>query len=81
MSIKAAYEAITALRQSLNLEKGIDIAESLNKLYNFLGHQLTLANLNDDVEILEIVVTTLEDMKETWKKAFDQEDKPNRGDN
>jgi flagellar secretion chaperone FliS len=71
-SIQKAFDAISELRKSLNMEKGGEVAEGLNKLYAFLGHQLTLANLNNDTEILDSVITVLTDLRSTWAQAFDK---------
>ena len=72
-AIQKAYDAIAELRKSLDMDQGKEIAESLNKLYAFLGHQLTLANLNNDTNILDTVITVLGDMRQTWVTAFDRE--------
>jgi flagellar protein FliS len=71
-SIQKAFDAISELRKSLNLEKGGEVAEGLNKLYAFLGHQLTLANLNNDKEIMDSVITVLTDLRGTWAQAFEK---------
>jgi len=73
IAIQKAYDAIGELRKSLDMEKGKEVAESLNKLYTFLGHQLTLANLNNDTEVLDSVITVLTDMRETWVMVFEKE--------
>lgn len=73
IAIQKAYDAIGELRKSLNMERGKEVAESLNKLYAFLGHQLTLANLNNDTEVLDSVITVLNDMRNTWVTAFEKE--------
>jgi flagellar protein FliS len=75
IAIQKAYDAIAELRKSLDLERGKEVAESLNKLYAFLGHQLTLANLNNDTEMLDSVITVLTDMRQTWVMAFEKEAK------
>jgi len=72
-AIQRAYDAIAELRKSLDMDRGKDIAESLNRLYAFLGHQLTLANLNNDTEVLDSVITVLSDMRQTWVLAFDKD--------
>ena len=72
-AIQKAYDAIAELRKSLDMDQGKEVAESLNKLYAFLGHQLTLANLNNDTGILDSVITVLSDMRQTWVTAFDRE--------
>ncbi len=73
IAIQKAYDAIAELRKSLDMDRGREVAESLNKLYAFLGHQLTLANLNNDTEVLDSVITVLADMRGTWIKAFEKE--------
>ncbi len=72
-AIQRAYDAIAELRKSLNMEKGGEVADGLNKLYAFLGHQLTIANLNDDTEVIDSVITTLTDLRGTWAEAFKRE--------
>ncbi|MCX6639283.1 MAG: flagellar export chaperone FliS [bacterium] len=72
-AIQKAYDAISELRKSLNMQQGKDVAQSLNKLYAFLGHQLTLANLNNDTEVLDSVITVLSDLRTTWVQVFEKE--------
>lgn len=74
VAIQKAYDAIAELRKSLNMDLGGEVAESLNKLYAFLGHQLTLANLNNDAEVLDSVITVLTDLRTTWVETFDKEE-------
>jgi len=73
VAIQKAYDAIAELRKSLNMQKGQEVAQSLNKLYAFLGHQLTLANLNNDTEVLDSVITVLSDLRMTWMEIFEKE--------
>lgn len=73
IAIQKAYDAIAELRKSLNFERGKEVAQSLNKLYTFLGHQLTLANLNNDTEVLNSVIMVLTDMRNTWVEVFERE--------
>lgn len=75
VAVQKAYDAIAELRKSLDMERGKEIAASLNKLYAFLGHQLTLANLNNDTDMLDSVITVLTDMRQTWVLAFEKEAK------
>lgn len=72
-AIQKAYDAIAELRKCLDLDRGKEVAESLNKLYAFLGHQLTLANLNNDTEVLNSVIMVLTDMRSTWVEVFEKE--------
>jgi len=72
-SIQKAYEAISELRKSLDRERGQEIAKSLNKLYSFLCRQLTVANLRNDIEVLDTVITVLTDLRATWVQVFEKE--------
>jgi len=73
-AIQKAYDAIAELRKSLNMEAGGEVAKGLNKLYAFLGHQLTIANLNDDTEVMDSVITVLTDLRGTWAQALEKEE-------
>ncbi|MFH1861459.1 MAG: flagellar export chaperone FliS [bacterium] len=72
-AIQKAYDTISELHRSLDLEKGQDVARNLSKLYEFLGRQLTIANLNNDAEVLRSVVTVLNDLRSTWVQVFEKE--------
>ena len=76
VAIQKAYDAIAELRKSLDMQRGQEVAQSLNKLYAFLGHQLTLANLNNDTEVLDSVITVLSDLRTTWVEIFEKETEP-----
>lgn len=54
------------LRPSLNLEAGGEIAANLDALYEYMGRQLLLGNLRNDVAPLNEVARLLGDIKEAW---------------
>lgn len=57
---------IGGLRGSLNLEEGGVIAENLDNLYEYMGRQLALANVRNDTDLLDEVVSLLGEIKAGW---------------
>ncbi len=78
MAIDRAIRAVGELRTSLDMEKGQEIAGSLDRLYDFMLHRIGEANMADDAEGLDVVLRILEDLKSTWeqvvKKTADSDD-------
>jgi len=62
-----AKSIIAELLASLNMEKGGDIAENLQKLYTYMFNELIEANLNKDTARIENVVALLKDLRDGWK--------------
>ena len=54
------------LQSCLDADKGGDIAENLNKLYDYMQIKLTEANLNNDVSKMEEVLNLLLTVREGW---------------
>lgn len=67
---KSISKAITiidsGLRASLDVKAGGEIAANLDALYEYMGHRLLVANLNNQAEILEEVHRLLADLKSAW---------------
>ena len=57
---------IGGLRSSLNKEAGGEMAENLDRLYDYMERQLLQANLNNDVNILDEVSSLLKEIKTGW---------------
>ena len=62
-----AQETIDALIDGLNLE--YDIAEPLLRLYDFINHELMLANVGKDDTRAASAESLLRDLRETWATA------------
>ncbi len=62
--------AIGELRKSLDMERGREISQSLDQLYDFMMRRITEANMNNDPEHLDVVIRILEDLRETWAQVI-----------
>lgn len=63
---KAILIIDSGLRASLDKKVGGDIAEGLDALYEYMGARLLLANLKNQVDILEEVQRLLSDLRGAW---------------
>lgn len=67
---KSISHAIKIINNGLNLsldkEVGGDLALNLSALYEYMGNRLVVANLNNDMEILDEVSRLLSDLKSAW---------------
>lgn len=57
---------VDGLRASLDKERGGDIAENLDNLYDYMQRRLFEANLNNDVTILSEVADLIKEIKSAW---------------
>jgi flagellar protein FliS len=65
-SISLAISIIEGLRSSLDREKGGQIAENLDRLYDYMTRRLLEANLKNDRAMLDEVRNLLHEIKEGW---------------
>lgn len=56
------------LKAGLDNEKGGEIAENLSSLYDYMIRRLMLANLRNDVAIIEEVEGLLTNIADAWKQ-------------
>lgn len=61
-----AIDIIGGLRQALDVEKGGEIAENLDRLYEYMTTRLMEANLKNDQAIVEEVADLLREVKSGW---------------
>lgn len=66
VNIIKTEKIVNELRNSLNFEKGGEIAVNLDKLYDFMFTYLIEANSNDDEKKLMHVIKMLEMLRESW---------------
>lgn len=71
-NIVKTQDIIMELSTTLNFEAGGEIAENLERLYDYMYRRLTEANVKKAVEPLEEVIQMLTDLYETWAQVVQQ---------
>ncbi len=66
-SLSKAISIIDGLRSSLDMKKGGDIAKNLESLYEYMQRQLLTANLENNIENIEEVVSLLNEIRSGWQ--------------
>lgn len=72
MLSKAMLIIESGLRLSLDKKAGGELAESLDTLYIYMGHRLTIANIRNQPEIVEEIIKLLIDLKSAWEAIENQ---------
>jgi len=63
-------DIIDELNISLDLEKGQDVAKNLKSLYAFINRYLSEANIENNVEKIERIITILESLKNAFEEIL-----------
>ncbi len=74
-AIDSSLAIIHELNMSLNFDHNEKLAQNLSNIYSFLTRQLTLANINNDAEVLKPLVDILLKLKLGWQEAIHNEKK------
>lgn len=61
-----AISIIDGLRVSLDKSVGGELVENLDALYDYMSQQLVLANMNNDIELLNEVAGLMREIKVGW---------------
>lgn len=72
--ISWALSIISGLRVSLDFEKGGEISQNLDDLYEYMELRLLEANVQNKVEYLDEVTKLLKEIKSGWDGIEDQVD-------
>ncbi|MBF0214087.1 MAG: flagellar export chaperone FliS [Magnetococcales bacterium] len=72
MSLRRGIAIIAELQNTLNFEKGGDLAIQLFDLYGYMLDRLTQANLRKDAEYIREVIRHLNTLLEGWREAVRQ---------
>ena len=75
--INKAHDIINELSLALDMKKGGEIAQKLESLYQFILHQLTLANIKSDRKALESILNVLTPLLEAWTKLLTKSNNSN----
>ena len=65
-ALNKAVNVVTALADSLDMEKGGEISHNLSKLYEFINLRLLNANLNNDPVMLDEATRVLSELRAAW---------------
>lgn len=66
--INKTIDIVAELRNSLDIERGGEIAENLHRLYSFMETTLTEAHINGEIQGLDTTSRLLNDLLITWKE-------------
>lgn len=67
MALSKAIDIITnGLKTGLDREKGGELAENLSALYDYMTQRLMIANLHNDVKVIEEVEMLLQNIADAW---------------
>lgn len=65
-----AQEIISELRSALNMNAG-EVAQNLDRCYEYCHHLLVAANVKKEVEPIDECVRHMTDLRDTWQELFD----------
>lgn len=71
--ISRAVAIITELSNSLDFEKGGEIAENLDGLYWYMVRELTNPNAEDEFKAMEVAENILVELRGAWAEAIEKE--------
>tara|TARA_R110002050_G_scaffold114444_1_gene229882 strand:+ start:2562 stop:2966 length:405 start_codon:yes stop_codon:yes gene_type:complete len=66
MLIGKAMGIVNGLNGSLNMDAGADVAANLTQLYDYMLRRMSEANINNDPQAIDDVVSILKTIKEGW---------------
>ncbi len=70
--ISKAIGIVGGLIEGLDLEKGGELAENLNGLYQYINNRLLQASRDNDEAILDEVIALMKEIKEGWDAIRDE---------
>lgn len=65
-NISKTISILDGLKASLDKEKGGDIAQNLDDLYDYMQRALVDGNLNNDMKKLDEVISLMVEIKDAW---------------
>ena len=68
-----AQDIISELRGALDMTAG-EIAENLDRSYEYFHHLLVQANLKKDPSLIEEAVELMTVLRDTWQEVFDKQE-------
>ncbi len=77
MYISKVQKIISELQESLNNQKGGEVAKNLERVYSLILSKLTQANINGDRELIVQSILILENLRQAWSRI--KAENPNNG--
>ena len=77
--INKTHDIINELSCALDMKKGGEVSQKLESLYQFILHQLTLANIKSDRKTLESIVSVITPLMEAWKELLVKKNTNDKG--
>ncbi len=81
--ISWAIKIIGGLRDSLDFDKGKEVSENLDRLYEFMIYKLSEANIENSTDKVDEAIQVMKNIKDGWdgivedaKQIFSQEQQP-----
>ena len=71
--IRKAHDIINELSLALDMEKGGDVSSRLERLYQYILSQLTLANIKSETKILKSVLEILNTLLGAWTEVINKQ--------
>ena len=68
-----AQDIITELAVSLDMEKGGEIAQNLQRLYDFMVNHLSRANVNKEIRPIQEVRKMMNELRDAWAEVARKE--------
>lgn len=68
-----AQNILTELRAALNMDAG-ELAENLDKIYEYITHLLVQANVKKDTALIQEATTLMDSMRNTWRELFESQE-------
>ena len=68
--ISKAQKVINELQESVNRQKGGEVAENLERLYGFITSNLTNANINGDTSLIDQSIKVLKKLRDAWQQVM-----------
>jgi len=78
--ISKAQRIVGELQESLNTQRGGEVAVNLEKLYDFIMASLTQANISGDINLIDQSIRILSNLRQAWSEVMMEAPK-GRGEN
>lgn len=65
-ALHRAHAIVGELASTLDASKAPELCEELDRLYDFVLHQITRAHMEEDSALLEPAITIMSDLRSAW---------------